>query len=213
MKKINFLRLSVRLKWQFEFFSLALGPVVLLTIGVIPKQFRFLVIIAISCIVSFAIYLRMKNKKWGWRDIGIRVDNIVEAYPLYTLFTVIGAMTICLVSNYLGLEHRAVTIEAMAKLAGLSIFVSVLQEFLYRGYLLKLAQDIWQSRYTVILTNIVFFTLLHIFYRNLAFILPLAFVGGIIFTLIYIQKPNLILVSCMHIVLNFTALHTGFFKI
>ena len=211
--KLTLQRLTVRAKRQIEFFGLALGPVLLLLIGIVPKTLRFSVLIIVTFIVFFAIHLRLRKKVWKWKDLGIRSDNFFRALPVYFLFTTLAVCVIYLLGDKLGFERRATTISDMLKLAGLSFAVSVLQEFLYRGYLLRLAQDIWQSKWIIVLGNILFFTFLHSFYRDLSVIMPLAFVGGILFVFIYLRHPNLFLVCLMHIILNFTALHMGFFKI
>lgn len=92
-----------------------------------------------------------------------------------------------------------------------SIIGAILQECIYRAYLVKLIQDIIKNNKIVFLINVVIFTFLHIFYAQPEIMLPLACGGGIIFTYLYMKYPNLILVSCAHIILNFTALSYGFF--
>ncbi len=195
----------------FEFFILALGPVLILVIGVIPKEFRFHVLGVTMALVLFATYQRFRKNMWHLKDFGLRIDNIKESFSVYVVCTTIGVSLIIFLAEKLQIQPRSWELVEVFELALLSIVVSVLQELLYRGYLIKLAEEIWASKWWIGITNVIFFTFLHAFYPNLAVILPVTFLGGILFFLIYTKYPNMILVSLMHIMLNFTALQLGFF--
>jgi membrane protease YdiL (CAAX protease family) len=65
----------------------------------------------------------------------------------------------------------------------------------------------------VIFLNASLFALIHIIYINTDIVLPLTFIGGIGFAVMYYKYPNLVMISISHTILNFTAMILGFFVV
>jgi membrane protease YdiL (CAAX protease family) len=99
------------------------------------------------------------------------------------------------------------------KLLALFVFVSVFQEFAFRGFLIPVLGKIFHRNFAIVLINAVLFAGMHSIYSFPIIALPVAFVGGLVFAGLYIKYPNLILISIMHCILNFVAVGYGFFAI
>ena len=91
--------------------------------------------------------------------------------------------------------------------------VSFFQEIAYRGYLVPALGKLSSNIPMVIFANALIFTLLHTIYPNPMIGLPMAFMGGIAFCLMYIRYPSLPLIILSHAALNFCAVLYGFFII
>lgn len=101
----------------------------------------------------------------------------------------------------------------LIKLVFISLALSCIQEFLYRGYLFRLFQDITHHMGWVVILNIIAFTYMHTMFPHLKIIIPLTAAGGVLFAVLYNKYPNVYLISGMHFVLNFTVLYLGFFPV
>lgn len=64
-----------------------------------------------------------------------------------------------------------------------------------------------------VVSNALIFTFAHVIYPNKKINLPLIFVAGMAFAVIYFYYPNLILIAISHIILNYAALLFGFFTL
>lgn len=181
-------------------------PIVLLYFNIISKKYRIIILLA----VCVAIYGIIKKEKWGKEDIGLKQGTFHLYFYKYIFITIVSLFGIIGYANLIGytpqklwwLNHHFWLIF---------ILVSFLQEFAYRVFLITLLKRIFRNKYTVIVTNAFLFMLLHIIYPQLILFLPIAFLGGILFTYMYMKYPNLVLITCMHSILNFTAVLYGFF--
>ena len=64
-----------------------------------------------------------------------------------------------------------------------------------------------------ILANAALFSLLHVIYGEPLLVLPVTFVGGLGFALLYREYPNLWLATASHAVLNFIGVFCNYFII
>lgn len=199
-------------KLLVEVLLIFLLPILLIKYELIPANLR-LIVLTLGVIAVAIIIVR---EKWSADDIGLRFDNIKSNIPAYLYFTLFGLFMLTIYAEVLELPSLHVIGGAEAELKLLLTFlpISFFQEFLYRGFLMRMLNKIFSpDRHTIIFINALLFALLHIIYPHQLFILPLTFVGGLAFATIYDRKPNLILISISHSVLNYAALTLGFFII
>jgi membrane protease YdiL (CAAX protease family) len=183
-------------------------PTLLLYYGVIPEQFRILMLFS----VSLLLYGIVKRAEWTFNDLGIRKNFMKDIVP-YTLFTISGIGFILWISKITpGIEGREYyEWWEDARFLLLFIPISVLQEVVFRGILMRLLEKAFSNPIFIIILNASVFALIHIIYTNTTLVLPLTFIGGIGFAWMYYRYPNLIMISVSHTILNFTAMILGFF--
>lgn len=180
-------------------------PTLLIYFGVIPGNFRIILLLGISLLM----YGIIKRSNWTYKDMGISIDFMKDIFP-YAIFTVISVISLIFIS-------QIVTVKPMyewwedARFLLLFIPISFLQEIIFRGILMHLLKKAFSSPVFIIVLNASVFMLIHIIYINTSIILPLTFIAGLGFAWIYYKYPNLILVSISHAILNFTAMILGFF--
>lgn len=202
IKRFNSLMPARLLKIAFVFVL----PVTLFVAGVIPVRYRLHALILFS-IVTIALVVQ---EKYALHELGIRTDNMRGAFVPYTLFTLLGVGLILIFAKILGRAPVA-NWQTDYHFTFLFLPISIIQEFLYRGYLMPTLKRLFSSTAIVILINALLFTLIHAIYPPLAIAIPLAFVAGLGFAVMYHRYPNLILISLSHSVLNFAAVLFGFF--
>ena len=207
MKKRDAVRV-LRIKRIVEFCLGTLFPVSIMTFGIIPPLFHYLILAAVAVYAGFVI----RYRRWTRYELGFRRDTIVHWKP-YAACTVMAVSVIWAVHRGLAMPEVPWVPSAIVKLAAVSVILSVAQEFLYRGYIFRLFQDITRHPLLVIVPNILVFTFMHTIFPHWEVVIPLTCAGGILFAVLYSRYPNFWLVSGMHFVLNFTALYLGFFPV
>ncbi|MEI8224288.1 MAG: CPBP family intramembrane glutamic endopeptidase [bacterium] len=206
--KITLVRNRLRMWRIIEFILISLFPVSIITFGLAPSVFRYAVLLGIAVYAGSAIFYR----KWTRHDLGFRKDTLIFWKP-YLVWTVLAMLTIIVVHHVLHMPFITWDYVTLGKLIAISILLSCIQEFLYRGYLFRLFQDITHHVGWVVVINIIVFTYMHTIFPHWEIIIPLTAAGGILFAVLYKKYPNVYLVSAMHCVLNFTALYLGFFPV
>jgi len=186
---------------------LFLGPVALLYFGIVPLHLRFWVG-GVGCLLAFSI---VTYDRWPLEKLGLRFDNLRSALLPYALFTAAGVVSIVAVAHLTGRTPRPRWSEDPFVRYYL-VPICVLQEAVYRGFLMPALRDVCKSAAHVIVWNALLFAGLHLIYPDLPVSLPLIFAGGLGFATIYYLYPNLILVSASHVALNFVALLYCFFS-
>ena len=151
-------------------------PTLLLYYGVIPEQFRILMLFS----VSLLLYGIVKRAEWTFNDLGIRKNFMKDIVP-YTLFTISGIGFILWISKITpGIEGREYyEWWEDARFLLLFIPISVLQEVVFRGILMRLLEKAFSNPIFIIILNASVFALIHIIYTNTTLVLPLTFIGGI----------------------------------
>lgn len=180
-------------------------PVLLLYFKIIPGDFRIVMLFGIALL----IYGIVKHSKWNYLDLGIFKKFMKDISP-YTLFTLGGVSFIFWLSR---IVPHSPLLEWWENARFLLLFIpiSVLQELVFRGVLMKLLRKVFSSKIYIILLNAGVFAIIHVIYSNATFVLPLTFIAGIGFAWMYYRYPNLILISVSHTILNFVAMIYGFF--
>ncbi len=190
-----------------QIFYLFLLPVFLIYFNILPKGLRIPIFFVISLLLLGIIH----RAKWSYKDIGI-LKNWRKDYLPYTLFTISGILFLLWLVSLVPHSPFLRWYENK-KFLLLFIPISVLQEILFRGILLKMLLSAFKNIPLIIFINASVFALMHVIYINHLFILPLTFIGGIAFAWMYIKYPNLILISISHTIFNFVAMILGFFVI
>ncbi len=150
---------------------------------------------------------------YGLKTIGLRLDNLHSLLLPYLIFTLAGAAVIIALAKILKKPRARYWYRDKFFLVSF-LPISILQEFLYRGFLMPKLQTIFGSALLVILINALLFAFLHIIYEDRwEGILQLSFIGGLGLAGMYYYFPNLILISLSHGVLNFLVIIFSYIKI
>lgn len=183
-------------------------PILLLYYRIIPGEYRVVILLA----VAILLYGIIKRAHWTYEDMAIRKDFMKDIMP-YALFTIAGVGFIVWLWRITPFAVERPSYEWWEDVRFLLLFIpiSVLQEVIFRGILMKLLRHAFTNPLFIIVLNACLFTLIHIIYVHAVFILPMTFIAGIGFAWIYYVYPNLILASVSHTILNFTAMILGFF--
>ncbi len=184
---------------------LYVAPTLLLYFGVIPGQFRIILLFVVALLLLGII----RHAHWTYADLGIRRIRQKDILP-YALFTTGGIAFIVWLATIAPHASYGEWWEDV-KFLLLFIPISILQEVIFRGILMNFLRRAFKNPLFIIVLNACIFTLLHVIYLHSAFVLPFTFIAGIGFAWMYYQYPNLILISISHTILNFIAMIFGFF--
>ncbi len=182
-------------------------PTLLLYFKVIPGDFRIVMLFGVAVLM----YGIVKKNKWTYSDLGIFKKFMKDFYP-YALFTLAGVGFLFWLSEIVP-HNPFLNWWKNAKFLLLFIPISIIQEVVFRGVLMKLLRKAFLSQTFVIGLNAAVFALIHVIYDNSTFVLPMTLIAGIGFAWMYYKYPNLILISISHTILNFVAMAFGFFVI
>lgn len=183
-------------------------PIALLYFGVVPIEGRMFMLL----VFSLLIYGSIKNDEWTPRDLGISITSAKKMWKPYTVATLLALVAVVLFAESLGMNGTSAWWENPHFLF-LFLFVSVFQEFAFRGFLMPILSNIFPDTATIVTVNALLFSFMHAIYPFPHIGLPFSFVAGIFFAGLYKKYPNLILVSLSHAILNFAVVWYGFFTI
>lgn len=182
-------------------------PTLLFYFKIIPGDFRFFVLFVIGLLLFGIVH----HAKWTYKDMGVNRDFMKDIIP-YSLFTVAGVLFLVwlaqIVSHYPFMDWWK-DIKFLALFAP----ISVIQEIVYRGIMMKMLSRVFSNPVFIIFINSIVFAFMHVIYLNSMFVLPMTFIAGVGFAWMYYKYENLILISASHTVLNFVAMILGFFII
>ena len=154
-----------------------------------------------------SIFLMTKISKLKIEQLGFTKDNIVFSYLKGALFGTLQIFTVFFI--IFGLKAIDVyyvgniNILLLIKVFIIFIFQALLEEILFRGYLMPFFSKVIGIKFTIILLSFLF-TCIHLFNPNLDIIgLANVFLAGVTFSLIYYYTGNLWLVGAMHTLWNF----------
>ena len=208
-------------------FKLLLIPILVVTFIIVLNQFLILPLMPIfndslEEIFSFSgtsnladeafclflsIFLMTKISKLKIEQLGFTKDNIVFSYLKGALFGTLQIFTVFFI--IFGLKAIDVyyvgniSILLLIKIFIIFIFQALLEEILFRGYLMPFFSKVTGIKFTITLLSFLF-TCIHLFNPNLDIIgLANVFLAGVTFSLIYYYTGNLWLVGAMHTLWNF----------
>lgn len=192
-----------------EIVYLFIVPVVLLYFGAIPYSWRLLVLVAVSLFIMSVI----RYQRWTKAQLGL--SNVWERKGMlaWGVFSLIGVAAIAYYARKFGFEPLSLLAwQESWRLLLFFIPLSVLQEVAYRGFLTERLRQFSFVPLHRVLLNAALFTLLHIIYPYAAITLPIAFLGGLLFAMLYEKHPSLVLACIAHSAVNFTAVLFGLFS-
>ena len=208
-------------------FKLLLIPILVVIFIIVLNQFLILILMLIfndslEEIFSFSgtsnlvdeafclflsIFLMTKISKLKIEQLGFTKDNIVFSYLKGALFGTLQIFTVFFI--IFGLKAIDVyyvgniSILLLIKIFIIFIFQALLEEILFRGYLMPFFSKVIGIKFTITLLSFLF-TCIHLFNPNLDIIgLANVFLAGVTFSLIYYYTGNLWLVGAMHTLWNF----------
>ena len=154
-----------------------------------------------------SIFLMTKISKLKIEQLGFTKDNIVFSYLKGALFGTLQIFTVFFI--IFGLKAIDVyyvgniSILLLIKIFIIFIFQALLEEIVFRGYLMPFFSKVTGIKFTITLLSFLF-TCIHLFNPNLDIIgLANVFLAGVTFSLIYYYTGNLWLVGAMHTLWNF----------
>lgn len=173
------------------------------------KTFAWLLFSLLFLLVLAFVY---KNK-WSYKDLGIRLNNLKKNILQLLTITFVFAISLWLLKLSLN-RPSALFNQYLNHFLGLFIVSSFGQEFIFRGFLIKLQQSIYSNKNKIILTNGLLFGLMHIMVitEPIYFTFIGAFLLGVAFAWAYIKNQNLIQLTISHAVINFLVAYLGFFS-
>ncbi|MFM7088641.1 MAG: CPBP family intramembrane glutamic endopeptidase [Candidatus Paceibacterota bacterium] len=181
-------------------------PIFLLYYNILDIDARFF-LLAFSALVMYSI---IRRERWNYRDLGLRVDNIKSALPYYLSATLLFIGILFVLDSVLNINPNN-TPTVIAQRLLLFIPVSVFQEFAFSVFLLKRLQFLFGRSFLMVFINATIFTYIHIIYDLPPAAAIFLFVGSVIASIVYLRKPNFLLVSIAHSLANITAVLLGFF--
>lgn len=192
-----------------EIVYLFIVPVVLIYVDIIPHSWRLLVLLGVLILIWGII----RYQHWTKAQLGLANPFRFKAIVSWSIFTIVGVVAIIFFAKQF--DFTPLNLLNWSESYRLILFfipISVLQEIAYRAFLTERLKEFSFSLFHRTLLNAVLFALLHIIYPYAAITLPVAFVGGFIFSLIYERHPDLVLACIAHCFLNFTAVLFGIFS-
>ncbi len=204
--------LHIRESVLVQIFYLFIVPILLLYFNIINIEWR----VPVLLLICLFIYGIIRHEKWPAKKLGLHFPThrfIIE----YVIFTLLGIIALIIAAHFFG---KGVPTGGEAgewwenpRLILLFVPVSLLQEFAFRGFLFPLLREAVKSTAFVVLINTLVFMFLHIIFPPLSIALPVAFIAGLAFALMYLKYPDLVLIGASHCLLNFVAVLFGFFVI
>jgi uncharacterized protein len=188
-----------KIKTVIQICILFVFPILLIYFGVIPVQYRFFVLLTITIIVTFIIL----SEKWSLQQLGVRRDNIKKSILPYAILTIVATVTTVVLARLLGNNTPSITNNIHFQYG--FIVLSFLQEYLFRSFLIPKLKLLTSSPTLVIISNAILFGILHLIYPNTLVSILLTAILGVSFAYVYYYRPNLILATIAHSIINFIA--------
>lgn len=195
----------------FQILLVFIVPVVLVQTGIIPVNGR---VPLLALLVSALLAVLFSFEHWTPHMFGLDKAALRAHFLPYVIFTAILAVGLAAFGEYILKYEELKEWWTHSHFLYLFFVVSLFQEIAYRGYLIPALGKLSDARTPVLIfANALLFTFLHVIYPHPMIGLPVAFVGGVAFAIMYLRHPSLTLVILSHAVLNFVAVLYGFFVI
>jgi membrane protease YdiL (CAAX protease family) len=188
--------------------SIFIFPILLLKSGVIAVEDRVWTLVVLVVILVLVLI----SESWNFFMLGEIKSNFKKYIWRYVGFTFIGVLFLVIFGEKTGHEEVS-RWWTYPHFLYMFFVVSFFQEIAYRGYLIPALLKILPNTFLVVVLNALLFTFMHIIFPHAIVTLPIAFLGGFSFALMYLRYPSLPLVVVSHAILNFVAVLYGFFVI
>jgi membrane protease YdiL (CAAX protease family) len=155
-------------------------------------------LLAVPIILAFSfIFLSHRIRKESARELGLRMDNFLEAARLLALPMLAGAALMVIVGWLSGSLRFAMPRNrwAILWLPFVGIAWGFVQQYVLQAFFNRRAQMVWGRGWLSVLVVAFIFALIHL--PNLWLALA-TFIGGIVWSAIYQRAPNLLALSISH---------------
>ncbi len=191
-----------------QIFLIFILPILLIKFGIIPIHLRVFLLVILVCFLTAVVF----REKWLPSIWGVHKYNYKKYLLAYSIFTICGVFAVSQFGEHIGREELS-RWWTYSHFLYVFIIVSAFQEIAYRGYLIPALGKLTSSPVSIVVWNTLIFTFLHVIFPNQLVGLPLAFMGGLGFSIMYLIFPSLPLIIISHSVLNFAVVLYGFFVI
>ena len=184
-------------------------PVALIYAKIIPITDRVFVLVGmVTLFAGILVY-----EKWTPDMFFLHRSSMKQYFLPYLAFTIIMMVLLIGFGEYIIKNEEIQRWWTHSHFLYLFFIVSFFQEVAYRGYLIPALGKLSRNVPMIVITNTLIFVFLHTIFPNPMVGLPVAFVGGIGFAVMYLRYPSLPLIILSHAALNFCAVLYGFFII
>lgn len=182
---------------------------VLLLLFVVPililKAYAESYVIRVPLLTIVAGFVIVLSRKKNPQDLGFsKLFYGFKQYLVLLCVLLIGIFVLKLL-----FKPESISIDETI-IYGLFIPTSIFQEYMYRSYLHALLKK--EGLFIYLIVSSLLFGLLHMVFNSPALMFFISFLGGLAFSYAFWKKPNLYLISIVHIVANFFAVWFGFFN-
>ncbi len=192
----------------FQIFLIFVVPILCINLGIISISFRVPLLIILVSVLVIVLF----KESWTFSMLGIRRQSLGKYFIPYLIFTAVGVFAVTQLGEKIG-QEEIIRWWTYDHFLYLFFVVSLFQEVAYRGYLVPALGKLALKPPHLLWANVLLFTLLHTIFPHPLIALPLAFVAGLSFALMYMKYPNLPLIIISHSILNFATVLYGFFVV
>lgn len=190
-----------------QILALFIVPMIAFQVSSMPLQYNIYGLI----LVTLAVLVIVKLEKISAKELGIRTDKIKDSLLYYAILVLVTVPFIIFLAKLLGNNTQDIFQNPHFKYG--FIVMSFFQEFLFRSFLIPKLQSLTKSLPLIVLGNGLIFGLAHLTFPNPIQIFVLSSILGMAFAYVYIRKPNLILATIAHSIINFVAVYYCFASI
>jgi hypothetical protein len=138
--------------------------------------------------------------QYSLQSLGIRVDNMRAGLHFYIPITLAGLVIVFLARSHFR-QFRERKQKHSIYFFYFYFFSCLVQEFIFRAYLLNRISEIWNSLFFMIVISAGLYVFMHIIFRIKGFLFY-TFLFGVASVITYHFYPNLILISVSHYILG-----------
>lgn len=192
----------------YYLFFIFVLPIILLYFDIINKSWR-MAVLTFCCVLIYGI---IKKANWTKEELGLTVPNRKKFLLPYFVFILIGVFSTIVLAKALGAEVKSLWWHT-PHFWFLFVFVSYLQEFAYRMFLIPELSRIFPDKLGIIVISGLLFALLHVVYPVPFALIVFMFIGGMALSFMYMKYKDFWLIGLAHSIFNFVAVLFGFFVI
>jgi len=179
-------------------------PAILIWTQILPFEYRFYTFfIVLACFLFYC-----SRRRYSFRELGFRTDNLSNSIRWNLLFCAIGAIGLYLTykTGYLTPRHTNFFPYAYAVYI---FFLGPVQEVVFRGVLFAEMKRIRiNDQRWILLISTLSFCFLHIIYRH-PLLLVFTFISGLVWGIIFTKWRNIWGISLSHSLLGALAMFLG----
>ena len=190
----------------FLVFMISVFPITLVKLGVVPRNFRFLVLFGVVLLVGVLGYW-LQLGFWEYYAFSLVSFETVVWYG----FMVVAAVYGLYFARFIFKTGKAHLWHKDPHFQFLFVPISFAQQFLFQGFILTILLGYFNPIVSVIVTAVLF-GYLHTIYPRPVMSFFVGSIGGLLFASVFVLHPDLLVSSVAHSILNFTAVYLGFFS-